>query len=112
MSSKRLLVCAPLLPEFDREGGSRRLFHLLEEFGDAGGTITFVAGNASGVARYARRLQQMGIAVFALHGWYGNENAAFELDTLLQMDRFDMAVFAFWYSAETGIPMARRLSFS
>jgi hypothetical protein len=81
-------------------------------FCDAGWTITFVAANASGGARYARRLQQMGIAVFALQGWSGNENAVFELETLLQTDRFDVALFAFWYFAETHMPMVRRLSLS
>ena len=37
---KRALVCAPLLPEFDREGGSRRIYHFIQFLRDEGwGTV-------------------------------------------------------------------------
>ena len=53
---KHALVCAPLLPEFDREGGSRRIFHLLELLREDGWTVSYVAENPHGDERYVRML--------------------------------------------------------
>ena len=41
--TRRILVSAPLVPEYDREGGSRRLFHLIEYLVADGWSVTFLA---------------------------------------------------------------------
>src|ERR687893_209574 len=65
MSTKRALVCAPHLPEYDRESGSRRTFHLIEFLREAGWAVTFIAQNpAEGEQRYVRALQQRGVATY------------------------------------------------
>ena len=57
-----VLLCAPVIPEFDRESGSKRIFNLLEYLRDAGFTVSFVAENPHGDERYARALRERGIA--------------------------------------------------
>jgi O-antigen biosynthesis protein len=101
-SSKQLLVCAPLLPEFDREGGSRRIFHLLEILREDGWGISYLSENPHGEERYVRTLQQMGIAVY--RGFNPRS------DKLFRFGRFDLAIFAFWYVAEGQIRRIRRLN--
>src|SRR5215208_2865035 len=103
VSVRRALVCAPLLPEYDRESGSRRTFHLIEFLRDAGFAVSFIAQNpAAGEQRYVRALQQRGVAT------YLGFNS--QTDRLIAAGRFDLAVFAFWYLAEPYMPAIRRLS--
>ena len=66
MLDRRALVCAPRMPEYDREGGSRRLFHFLEFFQLAGWSESFAAESSRGGERYARGLQQKSIPTYAL----------------------------------------------
>jgi glycosyltransferase involved in cell wall biosynthesis len=99
---KQVLVCAPLLPEFDREGGSRRIFHLLEALRQDGWAISYVSENPHGEERYVRMLQQMGIAVYR-----GFDSRT---DKLFRLGHFDVAIFAFWYVAEGQIRRIRRIS--
>ncbi len=108
---RRVLVCAPLMPEFDREGGSRRVFHFLEFFQQAGWSASFAADNAEGGERYAKMLQQMGIPVYVFH-----KPPATGRDTLtnpselFKHGRFDLILIAFWDCAEPYIPLIRGLS--
>jgi glycosyltransferase involved in cell wall biosynthesis len=99
---KQALVCAPLLPEFDREGGSRRIFHLLEALRQDGYAISYVSENPHGEERYVRMLQQMGISVY--RGFDART------DKLFRLGHFDVAIFAFWYVAEGQIRRIRRIS--
>jgi glycosyltransferase involved in cell wall biosynthesis len=96
----RVLVCAPLMPEYDREGGSRRIFDVILFLREAGYAVTFHAWNGQGGARYAHLLQQMGVATY----W---GPAAFEQ---LAAAGFDLAVVAFWDLAESLVPLLRRAS--
>ena len=48
MRTRRALVMAPVLPEFDRESGSRRIFDLLMFLCEAGWSVTFVAQRGAG----------------------------------------------------------------
>src|SRR5215213_7313769 len=98
----RALVCAPRMPEFDRECGSRRVFHLIEFLTGAGWAVTFVARQADDGQRYARLLRQRGIATYV--GFDHNTEA------LIGAGRFELAVLAFWDVAETLIPVIRRAS--
>ncbi len=99
------------MPEFDREGGSRRIFHFLEFLREDGWHVSFAAENGTGGERYARVLQQMGIPTYSLcRPWKGGEDARVEFDRLAGTGDFDVVLFAFWTCAETYMAAARRLS--
>ena len=102
MSTRRALICAPLLPEYDRERGSGRVFELIEFLLEAGWAVSFAAQNGAGGERYVRMLQQRGVAT------YLGFNAGTE--QLIGAGRFDVAILAFWYIAELLMPTIRRLS--
>jgi len=97
-----VLLCAPVIPEFDRESGSKRIFNLLEYLRDAGFTVSFVAENPHGDERYARALRERGIAVYA--GFDDRTDALFSSGVV------DVAVFAFWYLAAARAPQLRERS--
>lgn len=101
MRKRRAVVLAPLMPEFDRESGSRRVFQLIELLLAEGWEISFVARNPRG-DRYARLLRQRGVAV------YGGLDGATE--DLMAYGRFELAVFAFWHLARGYMDTVRRLS--
>ena len=110
-STRRALVCAPRMPEFDREGGSRRIFHLIELLRDEGWAVSFVAQNAADGERYAHVLQQLGVATYAGEDSPPlNGQAAADVGRLLTIGRFDLAVFAFWNLAERLLPLVRSTS--
>ncbi len=102
MSVKRVLIGAPLMPEFDRESGSRRIFDLIVLLQEAGWAVSFAAHNARGGERYAHLLQQRGVAVYSGFGE--------RIDRLLVRGRLDLVIFAFWHLAEAQMPTVRRLS--
>jgi len=99
---RRALVCAPLLPEFDRERGSRRLFTLIELLCEAGWMVTFATSNARGGERYVDLLQQRGVET------YTSMDRA--LECAIARQQFDVAILTFWYLAEQFLPKIRSLS--
>jgi O-antigen biosynthesis protein len=101
-SIKRALVCAPLLPEFDRESGSRRIYDTLMFLQELGWAVTFIAQNGRNGERYVRHLQQRGICTYC-----GFDKRT---ELLMAAGGFQLAVFAFWYLAEEYLPLLRRLS--
>jgi glycosyltransferase involved in cell wall biosynthesis len=102
MGVKRALVCAPLLPEFDRESGSLRVYDAITFLQDAGWAVSFVAENGRDGERYVRHLQQRGVATYC---GFGDRT-----DRLIAAGRFDLAMFAFWHLAERHLPTVRKLS--
>src|SRR5205823_4070783 len=96
------LVAAPQMPEFDRESGSRRLFDLIEYLREAGWAVSFVARQAPDGDRYVRLLQQRGVAVYV--GFDAR------VEQLIGASRLDLAVIAFWHTAEDVLPIVRRLA--
>jgi glycosyltransferase involved in cell wall biosynthesis len=111
MRTKRVLVCAPLLPEFDREGGSRRIFHLLELFAEGGWAVSFMAQNAMTGLRYAQTLRQMGIPTYVTHTpWPGGESCLVNPVQLISTGHFDVILLAFWNYAENYLPIIRAQS--
>lgn len=102
MTSRRALVCAPLPPEFDRESGSQRLHHLIEFLREDGWAVSFVARNEATGTRHMRMLRQDGVAT------YGQGDR--QLDALVQVGRFDLAILAFWHLAAMYLPRIRALS--
>ena len=109
MPTKKALVCAPLMPEFDREGGSRRVLHLIEALQRDGWSVTFFAENMSGTERYVRLLQQRGVMVYGGPHSRGISADAYlsSPKTLLEDGGFDLVMVAFWYFAEALIPLIR-----
>src|SRR5262245_45537378 len=111
MKDRRVLVCAPLMPEFDREGGSRRIFHFLEFFQRTGAAVHFAADHPTGGERYARMLQQMGIPTFVLRQSGADEKVGqYHFEQLMAGGHFDLVVFVFWHVAETYAPIVRSAS--
>ncbi len=102
MRTRRALVMAPVLPEFDRESGSRRIFDLLMFLCEAGWSVTFVAQRGAGGERYVRILQQAGIATYV-----GFDQLT---DQMMSMGHFDLALFEFWNIAEQHLAFIRRAS--
>jgi glycosyltransferase involved in cell wall biosynthesis len=99
---RRALVCAPLPPEYDREGGSRRVWHAIELLLQAGWEVAFVCENAPPECRYLRRLRQLGVP-----SWVGFGGRTPEL---IEASGFDLAIFAFWHLADRHADLVRRLS--
>src|SRR3954463_9494645 len=102
MTVKRVLIAAPLMPEFDRESGSQRGYDTIMFLREAGWAVSFVAENARGGERYARLLQQRGVAVY--HG-FGQR-----FERLLSRGKLDVVIFAFWHLAEAQMQVVRRLA--
>ena len=99
------------MPEFDREGGSRRVFHLIEFFQQAGWSVSFIAQNGMYGERYARALQQQGVPVYVSdNAWPGGEQALINPADLMARGNFDIAVIAFWYMVEHYLPIIRAVS--
>lgn len=98
---RRALVCA-LMPHCDRDSGSKRVFDLLVFLQEAGWAVTFVGHHEKEDPRYARILQQRGIAVFTGAGRWMKE--------LIAAGDFDLAVFGLWHVAEPFVSAFRTLS--
>ncbi len=102
MSDKRALVCAPHMPDFDRQSGSKRLFDFIEFLRDDAWSVTFLAENAVGQESYVDALQQRGVIV--------RTQANADVESLIKSGHFDLALLSFWYVAEWLLPIIRRLS--
>ena len=102
MRTKRALVCAPLMPEYDRERGSARIFNHIEFLRDAQWSVSFVAQNMAGGQRYVRVLQRRGVATYA-------EDSR-RTDALIANGRFDLALCNFWRTSARLAPTIRALS--
>ena len=97
-----VVICSPVLPEFDREAGSRRLFHHAEMLREAGWAVSYVTENPHGERRYVRALEEIGCAVYLGFGP--------QVDTLFALGQVDLAIIAFWYLAEQHMRRIRSLS--
>jgi len=111
MAVKRALVCAPLMPEYDREGGSRRTYHLIEFLRREGWAVSFIAREGTHGERYARMLRQMGVATYAgAETFYTGDDYLPDPEELLRHGKFDLALLSFWAVAEHFLPMIRAFS--
>ena len=100
MKTKQAIVCAPFMPEFDRESGSQRIFDTIMFLREAGWRVSFVARHTNDASdRYAKILQQRGVATYAGIGD--------EIDQVLGAEHFDLAILAFWHIAESYLPAIR-----
>jgi GT2 family glycosyltransferase len=109
--TRRALVVLPTMPERDREGGSRRAFHLLELLTEDGWATSVVVENANGGERYARAVRQLGAAIYSGFStrWAGADYLP-DPAALLALETFDLALLAFWHVAERLLPALRARS--
>lgn len=98
--SKSAIVCAPVMPEFDRESGSRRLYDLIVLLQELGWRVVFACRKQVEANRYSRLLEQRGVAVYT----GVDAKAAAEL---FQRGSYDLALCAFWNAAEELLPALR-----
>lgn len=111
MRVRRALVCAPRVPEFDRESGSQRIFSCIEYLRRDGWAVSFVARDATGGEQYLRRLQQMGVTTYAgEESFLAGDGYLPDPAALVAHGRFDLAILHFWYIAEYYLPLFRTLS--
>jgi glycosyltransferase involved in cell wall biosynthesis len=99
MKARRALVISPRLPEFDRESGLLRVLHVIEMLQRRGWEVTFGCLRLpTDPERYARVLEQRGVEVHA---------PLRKLDSIRDVDGFDLAIIAFWHVAERFLPELR-----
>lgn len=100
---RRALVGAPFLPAYDRESGNQRIYDLVDFLLGDGWSVTFVAKRAMpDDARHGAELRRRGVATYVAPGP--------ELKTIIEVGRFDLAVFAFWFTAELFGSLVRTVS--
>ena len=97
-----VVVCSPVLPEYDREAGSRHLFHHVQMLRDGGWHVSYVTENPDRQERYVRALEQAGCPVYLGFGS--------RVDALFSLGHVDVAIIAFWYLAEQQMDRIRSLS--
>src|SRR5262245_18571431 len=104
MNRLRALVCAPHLPEFDRESGGQSIFDLIMFLRDAGWAVSFAAqnGNTPTSDHYVPILQQRGIAPYRSFGPRRPDAIA--------SGCFGLAIAALWHTGEQLLPVFRSLS--
>lgn len=102
MTVKRALVSAPLLPAFDRESGSKRVFDFVTFLQDAGWAVSYFAENGAVGERYGAVLRQRGVPT------YSEQSTG--LEELLVGGHFHVAILAFWHLAERHLPLIRTRS--
>ncbi|CAN5465555.1 hypothetical protein BH24CHL9_BH24CHL9_05890 [soil metagenome] len=102
MSTGRALIGAYTVPEPDRDSGSRRIIDHVDLLMESGWQVTFVTTQPLQEGRHLQALRERRVAVF-----HGTEE---QLTILLRAARFDVAVLAFWPTAELFVPLIRRHS--
>jgi glycosyltransferase involved in cell wall biosynthesis len=99
------------MPENEREGGARRIFHLLQFLRDDHWHVSFLARDATDTESYSRLLRQHGVRTYAGADtkWAGAEYVG-DFESFAAGQHFDLAILAFWYIAEEYLPGLRRVS--
>jgi len=96
------------MPEFDRESGSRRIYHLITLLRDAGWSVSFFAENMTDGERYARLLRRQGVIVYGgIHSRWVSDEYLPNPKVLIETGHFDLIIVAFWYLAESLLPLIR-----
>ena len=110
-NAKRILVINHTVPEWDREGGSKRLFDLIRFLVAEDWAVSFMAPWVPSGERYIRELEQMGVATYSkgLRKLQDNDYAT-EAQRLIATGDFDVALICFWHIAEEWAPVIRKLS--
>jgi len=100
MGARRALVVAPRLPEFDRESGLLRVYHLVDMLLDRGWEVTFgCLHKPIDPERYTRELEQRGVETHA---------PLESVEEIHDVEAVDLAILAWWRVAERFLPELRR----
>jgi glycosyltransferase involved in cell wall biosynthesis len=100
MSGARALIISPRLPEFDRESGLLRVWHLTEMLLSRDWEVTFgCLRTPTDPERYAHELEQRGVETYA---------PLESLDSLREPSEFKLAIIVFWHVAERFLPELRQ----
>jgi glycosyltransferase involved in cell wall biosynthesis len=91
------------MPEFDRQSGQRRAWHLIAFLREAGWSVTFVSQYGSLRDPYARSLQQAGVETLAA------PTPELFRERLKQRS-FELALLLYWKTAEHYLPLLREVS--
>jgi glycosyltransferase involved in cell wall biosynthesis len=102
MRAGRALVGNYNIPEPDRDSGSQRIIDHVDLLRDLGYEVTFVTTQPLREDRHLHALRQRGVATY--HG------TPEQMDVLLTATHFDLALLAFWPTAELFLPAIRELS--
>ena len=99
---RRALVGAYTVPEPDRDSGSRRIVDTIEFLQETGWSVTFATTTAIGRSRHADALRRRGVALF--------HAGPAELARHVRSVDYQIALLAFWPTAELFVPVIREAS--
>jgi glycosyltransferase involved in cell wall biosynthesis len=102
MSRGRALVVSYYPPDPQADSGSKRIVEHMRWLQSDGWKVDFFATNGLSDPATLTRVRRMGIGVYA------PENVEFE--AMVNAGRPDLALFAFWQTAEQHLPVIRELS--
>lgn len=102
MPEKRAVICSTVLPEDDREAGSKRILDMVDLLLEAGWTVSYVSRLGDVSSPYVRSLRQRGVRT---HVGFDDE-----ADTLVVNGGFHLALLVFWETAERYLPLIRERS--
>jgi glycosyltransferase involved in cell wall biosynthesis len=102
MTARRAIVGAYTVPEPDRDSGSKRIVDHVDLLRELGWEVTFITTQPLREDRHLQALRQRGVGVY--HG------TPEQLEALLTATHFEVAVLAFWPTAELFVPLFRELS--
>jgi glycosyltransferase involved in cell wall biosynthesis/coenzyme F420-reducing hydrogenase beta subunit/polysaccharide pyruvyl transferase WcaK-like protein/lipopolysaccharide biosynthesis regulator YciM len=112
-----ILMISPLLPTFDRDSGSFRLFQIIRILAQQGHKITFIAMGAAGsfdARPYIEALTALGVRVYPLDPERLSEQIGkkvngprLDMERVLRETRFDIAYIYFYHTAALYLPLIR-----
>ena len=112
-----ILMISPLLPTFDRDSGSFRLFQIIRILAQQGHKITFIAMGAAGsfdASPYITALTTLGVKVYPLDPerlsvQIGKKvkQPRLDLDRIFRETCFDIAYIYFYHTAALYLPLIR-----
>ena len=102
MTIRRALVGTYAIPEPDRDSGSKRIVDHVDLLRDLGWEVTFVTTQPLPDDRHLHAMRQRGVGVY--------QGTPEQLQVLLTATSFDIALLAFWPTAELFVPLIRELS--
>lgn len=93
-----MLVCSPVIPEFDRESGAKRIWDFIQLFREEGCQVGLLTESTRAERRYVEELRGRQIEIFQ-----GLERAP----EALQRQQPDLALVCFWRLAQHLLPRLR-----
>jgi glycosyltransferase involved in cell wall biosynthesis len=102
MTTRRAIVGSYVVPEPDRDSGSRRIVDHIDLLRGSGWDVTLVTTRPLVQGRHLREIRQRGVAV--------HEATTETLEELLGATHVDLALLCFWPTGELLLPLIRRLS--